>query len=130
MKTWTLEINYLPKTVNVIGLAHWALKFKEAKKCKLLVAEQCRLHRIDGLGLKKAELVLTRHSIRQCDWDNLAASFKHIIDGLVACKVIVDDSPAVIGFPTFCWEKAKIRQGKVTVQITSVPEQLSLDERT
>ena len=30
------------------------------------------------------------------DWDNFAASFKHLGDALVGCKVIVDDKPAIV----------------------------------
>jgi hypothetical protein len=30
------------------------------------------------------------------DWDNFAASFKHIGDSLVAAGVIVDDKPAIV----------------------------------
>ena len=30
------------------------------------------------------------------DWDNFAASFKHLGDALVSCKVIIDDKPAIV----------------------------------
>jgi hypothetical protein len=31
------------------------------------------------------------------DWDNHCASFKHIGDALVACGIITDDNPRIIG---------------------------------
>ena len=46
--------------------------------------------------LGKVIVVYTRYSVTQQDWDNLCASFKHIGDALVACKVIKDDKPSII----------------------------------
>lgn len=111
------EIPGLPKTINAIGRAHWGVKVKEAKHWKRLVMEQCVYHKIAGLLLNKAVLVLGRYSARETDFDNLASSFKHVLDGLVEAKVIVDDKPSIIGSPTFIWHKAPPKRGKITIEI-------------
>jgi hypothetical protein len=111
------EISGLPRTINQIGRAHWAIKAKEAKLWKYLVLEQCVYHRLVDMRLHKAELEFTRISSREPDFDNLASSFKHVMDGLVMAKVIIDDKPSVIGSPTFKWEKASRKEVRVKVRI-------------
>ena len=111
------NIYALPQTINAIGRKHWGLKVKEAKRWKRLVGEQCIFKNIHGLGLKTARLELTRRSSKEPDFDNLASSFKHVIDALVESYVIVDDKPSVISSPVFIWEKAKMKEGSITVRI-------------
>lgn len=107
----------LPKSVNQIGRKHWTVKAREAKVWKTLVYTQCVITKIAGLGLKKCHLELIRHSSVEPDFDNLAGSFKHVIDGLVYAQVMVDDKPSIIGSPEFKWIKAKQKEGKITVRI-------------
>ncbi len=113
----SFEIQGLPKTINQIGRSHWAVKAKEAKLWKRLVVEQCVFHKMNDLNLTKAILVLGRYSARETDFDNLAGSFKHVLDGLVEAKVIIDDKPSVIGSPTFIWHKAPPMKGKITIEV-------------
>lgn len=115
----TLTINYLPKTINAIGRKHWSFKQIEAKKCKGLVMVQCVVNRIVDLNLSKASLTFTRHSSREPDFDNLAGSFKHILDGLVEARVIQDDRPSIIGSPVFKWEKCAEKLGHITIMIST-----------
>lgn len=107
----------LPKTINEIGRKHWSFKYKEANLWKGLVYHACVLNKIASLELEQASMELTRHSSREPDFDNLAGSFKHVIDGLVEAGVIVDDKPSVIGSPVFKWEKTKIKGGFITVKV-------------
>lgn len=116
-KVAEFEIPGLPMTINAIGRKHWSYKAKEAKRWKNLVLEQCVFMRIYGINLGSAVLIFTRHSSQETDFDNLASSFKHVLDGLVHAKVIVDDKPSVIGSPTFIWKKAPKGDGKITVEI-------------
>jgi hypothetical protein len=118
-KVAEFEIQGLPMTINAIGRKHWSFKMKEAKRWKNLVLEQCVFMRIYGINLGSAVLVLTRHSSQESDFDGLASSFKHVIDGLVLAKVIVDDKPSIIGSPTYIWKKAPKGQGKITIEILS-----------
>lgn len=111
------SISGLPATINAIGRKHWAFKVKEARQWKRLVVEQCVLARVFGVKLEKAILEFTRHSSQELDFDNLAGSFKHVLDGLVEAGVIIDDKPSIIGSPTFIWQKTKPGEGKVTVKV-------------
>jgi len=70
--------------------------------------------------LWKATVVCTRHSSRVPDYENLAHSFKPLIDGLTVNGgggVLVDDNQAVIGQPEYRWEKAAPKQGRVTIEV-------------
>lgn len=72
--------------------------------------------------LEKAKVILTRHtsiSSSQMDADNLAISFKPIMDGLVEAGVLIDDNMDVIGQPEVRMEKAPPKKGFVTVEIIS-----------
>lgn len=110
-------IQGLPATINQLAYRHWRIRHKEAQRWKSLVYQLCLVNRINGLNLAKAQLELTRFSARECDFDNLASSFKHVLDGLKWAQVIVDDKPSVIGCPTFIWQKAKQKDGKIRIRI-------------
>lgn len=70
--------------------------------------------------LKKAHITLTRHSSKECDDDNLRASFKPILDGLKQAKIIEDDKPSVIGSPVCQWRKTPAKQGRITVIVEEI----------
>lgn len=114
-----IRINDLPKTVNDIGRAHWTVKHKEAKKWQRLVWWECRRLRVERLLMRKALIYCTRASSREPDFDNLASSFKHAIDGLVRAGVIIDDKPSVIGSPVFEWKYAKQGEGYVVIKVVN-----------
>lgn len=109
-----VKIMGLPRTVNRMSGRHWRSRVTEAKKWHRAV-----FLAVGWQGpkepLKKARLTLTRHSMIEPDFDNLASSFKYILDGLVKCGVIQDDKPSVIGSPSFKWAKAKPREGFIEV---------------
>jgi len=67
--------------------------------------------------LAKAELICVRFSSVEPDCDGLVIGFKHVIDALKNCGVIVDDKPSVIGFPRYEWRKAKPKKGFLYVQV-------------
>jgi len=119
-----IEILGLPKLINAIGYRHWAVKVQEARRWKQLVYQQCVFHKIGQLNLQKAELELFRYSSREPDFDNLAGSFKHVIDGLVYAQVLKDDRPSVIGSPKFHWVKEKRKFQRVKIRIL-MPEESS-----
>jgi len=70
--------------------------------------------------LKNAKLKLTRYSSRAPDYDGLVQSFKPVIDALKKCLIIEDDSMRVIGKPDYCWEKARQRAGKITIEVVEI----------
>lgn len=113
------EIQDLPKTYNAMGRSHWAVKAKEARKWKNIVGIKT-----SGRGppnpLQRALLVLTRYSSKCPDPDGLVSSFKSTIDGLQQAGIIINDTFAVIGMPTYLWEKAPKGKGKIKVKIEEV----------
>lgn len=70
--------------------------------------------------LAHARLVLTRFSSTAPDPDGLVSSFKHIIDGLVVCKILLNDRVTNIGMPDYRWEKVSPKQGKIRVEVEQV----------
>lgn len=113
------EILGLPKMRNQMSY-NWRAAQAEAKKWKKLTSIKCLQLGIQDINLSKAKLTLTRCSIKECDFDGLVSGFKHVLDGLVESKVIVDDRMSVIGQPTFKWEKASPKQGKIRIRIERI----------
>lgn len=110
-------IQELPLTINRMGNMHWAKRAKYVKdwhmKVRLAIGQN-----VPKLPLQKAKLTLTRHSDREPDFDNLAHSFKCVIDGLTNAGIILDDKPSIIGSPTFRWKKAKRNEGFISVEVS------------
>lgn len=124
--TLEFEIVGLPKTPNALLGAHWTIRSGHAKKWKRLVAEAVRVQLKSpppqlsvpsqlNMPLSSATLTCTRISSNKPDYDGLAGSFKSLIDGLVECGVLTDDTPDVIGQPTYLWERGPRLHGKVRI---------------
>lgn len=67
--------------------------------------------------LVQARVTIVRRSTREPDFENLTQGGKFLLDGLVRCRVLADDSPAIIGQPTYLWEKAPPRKGHVSITV-------------
>ena len=69
--------------------------------------------------LTVALVTLTRHSSREPDPDNLATSFKSILDSLVKAGVLADDKPQnfVGGHPVYRWSAAPPDKGCIEVDV-------------
>jgi hypothetical protein len=112
-----LEIPGLPKRTNN-AQANWRAKYAEAKKWKRLVLNAVVFARKQPKApCQKAQVTLTRHSSVRPDFDGLVSSFKHVIDGLILAKVIVNDNHDVIGVPEYLWEKAPPKLGRITIKV-------------
>ena len=92
---------------------HWAARNRETRQWRVAVA--CAVG-AGGQRPRKARVTLTRCSAKAPDADNLAASFKPVLDGLVSAQVLVDDSPAHIDLACR-WESAPRQQGFVRVEV-------------
>ena len=109
------EISGLPKLINGgWGKSHWAVQAKYRREWRSLVSLIVATKRPDK-PLNKAKLTLIRFSNTAPDPDNLAASFKHVIDGLVDAGVLVNDKYENIGMPNYLWEKTSPGKGKIKV---------------
>lgn len=112
-----IELPGVPKTTNQLNSMHWAERHRYTKNWKLAVMLKCASHKINGLGLTKVQLQLTRVSSREPDFDGMVGSWKCIIDALVEAKVFIDDRPSVIGSPVFLWEKTSRKDGHIKIRI-------------
>jgi len=91
-----LLLNQLPKPLNrKLRSNRWALA-RENKAYDQLIACQCS-SRIPNKPLQKANITLIRHSHRTLDYDGLVGSMKPVVDALVTCGVLSDDSWNVTG---------------------------------
>jgi hypothetical protein len=124
-----LRIPGLPPTYNSIGRkGHWRL-LKATHEWKNQV--RYRVGRfLPSQALTKAAVTLTRCSSHESDYDGLVHSFKPILDGLVECGVLADDSMKVIGVPQYRWEKAERGKGYIKVRVEEPSSQdLKSEER-
>lgn len=112
-----IKLQGLPKTVNAIGYAHWATKRRNAMLWKNKIIQECVIKKYWGMNLEKAYLEFTRFSSKEPDFDNLVASFKHVMDGLVLSKVLIDDKSSIVGQPIFKWQYVPHKQGRIEIKI-------------
>ena len=115
------EIKGLPALPNQIMYRHWAVKRKLAKDWKQLVYFHTMVAGRPKEPLSTARVTMTRFSAREPHWDNLAASFKHVLDGLIEARVIRDDSRKTIGQPLFDWQKTSQKAGFIRVRVEEIP---------
>lgn len=112
----------LPKLVNGgWGKSHWAVQSRERRYWRSAVAV-CMIGHKPPVPLKRAHLTLTRFSASAPDSDNLAASFKSVVDGLVDAGVLENDRYENIGMPSYQWAPAKRGDGHITVEVVEIRE--------
>lgn len=104
----------LPKGPNSSFGIHWAIKARERKKWREQVVIAC-IGKAPPIPLSKCAIQCTRVSKKEMDYDNMVASFKPVIDGLVDAKIIKDDDSSVIVQREYKYEKNKTSGIKVVV---------------
>lgn len=116
-----VTIPKLPDLQVAAAKGHWRTRYAQKKAWHKLVSDMVLAdHYVPDEPLSKAELECIRYSTREPDRDNLASSFKAIIDALVNLEILEDDRPSVVGSPTFRWERAKRGEGRVRVIVRAV----------
>ena len=70
--------------------------------------------------LTTCRLTCTRFSSSRMDFDNLATSFKPIVDSLVDAGIIADDNMTVIVERQYVWAPAKRGVGFVRIRVESL----------
>ena len=109
------EIPGLPKMPNELLGSHWRIRSSNASKWFGLVMVAVNPFKRTKIS-SPARLTLIRYSAVEPDHDGLVGSFKAVIDGLVKCGVIPDDSPDHIK-AEYLWEKCPPKKGKIKVRI-------------
>lgn len=103
-ETWVLimntvvefELDVLPKSLNSKLRTNRFKLHSENKKFDFIIANI--LHNVIPLEpYKKAHISVIRYSYRMLDFDGLVGSLKPVIDAIVSCGLIVDDSWKVLG---------------------------------
>lgn len=115
-----IELPGLPRMVNDLGSAHWAVKHKHNRYWNMAVHAQVIMdYHLPVKPLTKALVTLTRYSSVEPDFDNLVNSHKVILDSLIKCGVLEDDCSDVIGQPTYVWEKCSPGEGRIKIEVVS-----------
>lgn len=109
----------LPKIITNGNQGNWRAKHFGKKEWQIKTANMSRIIGIPYVPLTKALVTLIRYSSVEPDYEGLVASFKPILDGLVRGGVIIDDRMSVIGKPTYDWEEAPPRMGRIKVLVES-----------
>ncbi|WP_374029759.1 hypothetical protein [Bdellovibrio bacteriovorus] len=115
--TFELFIPVLPQMPNKLLKKHWSHIHREKSRWIVLIGSELSKLSKPGKPFKKAHCTFVRRSSQQPDFDGLAGSFKYVLDALVYWGVLVDDNPSVIGESTYRWEKAKLKDQGIFIQI-------------
>lgn len=109
-----IELDGLPKLQSG-AWGHWRTRRKHDERWKDLIGwEVVRLGPPPKL-LDFASVECIRFSTREPDWDNLVASFKPLIDGLIG-TVLVDDSPTRL-VRRYGWTKTDRGRGRMRIYV-------------
>lgn len=117
----SIFFNWLPQIQLNSSHGHWATRYQKIRAIKTKVGAGVYPHRPEK-PLKKARLVLIRHSSREPDYDNLVASFKPVIDALTEFAIIENDNSKVVGQPEYRWIKCKIKFAGINILVQEVTE--------
>jgi len=114
---YSLEVRLegLPKPTNRSNV-HWRVRAEHAKEWKQKTFTVC-WHLRPPEPLTKAKITISRHSSVCPDFDGLVSAGKHILDGLVQAKILVDDKFAVIGQPNYLWFKERPKFGHIIIKV-------------
>lgn len=91
-----LQAELLPKSLNSKLRSHRFKNHKENKTWDMLIAVLVENKRPNA-PLIRANITLIRHAHRTLDYDGLVGSMKPVVDALVTCGVLKDDSWNVLG---------------------------------
>lgn len=96
MYSLKIEIDSLPKSLNKKLRSNRFKNHKENLMFDRLIHFKC-LNKLPVKPLLKAKVSIIRHSFRMLDYDGCVGSLKPVVDALVTCGVLSDDSWNVLG---------------------------------
>lgn len=112
------ELGGVPDSPNRGSKNSWQARHAHVKKWKNWVGVRCLGHKPPS-PLERSILTLTRHSSVEPDPDNLAASFKPVIDGLREAGIIVNDRSSNVSI-FFRWSYCAPGEKKITVRVEEI----------
>lgn len=107
MYSLKIEIDSLPKSLNLKLRSHYHKNKKENDSWDRMIYFKT-LKSLPLSPLKKAKIKIVRHSSRTLDFDGFVGSMKPVVDSLVTCKILSDDSWKVLG----AWEVDQVFRPK------------------
>lgn len=111
------ELAGLPPMEN--GHKHWAVAGKARREWRNRTKLRVFMERPPE-PLTSVKIVCTRFSSVEPDRDNLARSFKSVIDGLKDGGIIKEDKPGIVKQFIPQWEKSPKGQGSIKVVLEEV----------
>lgn len=96
MFTLSLEIPWNPLSLNKSLRSHWRKRGKLNKSWDVYIGAMLVRNK-PPKPLERAQLIMVRHAHRMLDYDGLVGSLKPVVDALVTCGVLKDDSWKVTG---------------------------------
>ena len=108
------ELAGLPPTEN--SHKHWAVAGRARKEWRQRTKLRVFMQR-PAAPLESCKITCTRFSAVEPDRDNLARTFKSVVDGLVDAGIIKDDNPSIVKEFNCRWEKAPPKEGKIRVLV-------------
>ena len=114
-----LVIDELPELPNRLQRKHWS-RIQGHRTLWHWRVRSAVARKGPGKPLDYAMVTMVRHSTRRPDRDNLWASWKPVLDGLVQCGVLIDDDDDHVDFHGGGWEPAKRKQQRVTIEVREV----------
>lgn len=91
-ETWRLPVPYRRPPLSMNDRTHWSTRNRIAQEVKRAGWAIARGAKIPPLQAVIVELVWFKGDNRRADADNMAPTLKALQDGLVAAKVVPDDS--------------------------------------
>lgn len=89
---WRLTLPYRRPPLSLNGREHFMVRNRLAQDVKRAAWALARQHKIPALSAVIVELVWFKGDNRRADADNMASTLKPLQDGLVAARVLPDDS--------------------------------------
>lgn len=102
----TIVIQKLPR-LNPADKTHWRTQTRESKEWRGRVAWLSK-GKAPRTPLRNPLVICTRYSTAEPDYDNLVASFKALVDGVVDAGWAEGDKPSQLG-REYHWERVKKR---------------------
>lgn len=106
----------LPPSGNVTMRMHWATRKRLSDLWNRIVGFHILANK-PRRPLARARLTLTRRGMREMDFDNMAGSWKVVVDSLRHNGVLKDDKIENIGMPKFLFEKVKRKDVGIVVLV-------------
>jgi crossover junction endodeoxyribonuclease RusA len=91
--SWTIRLPYSTPPLTLNGRQHWATKARAVKEVRSTTATLARVLRIPACERIHVTLHYIPRDGRRRDQDNIVATLKPCIDGLVDAGIVPDDSP-------------------------------------